>query len=324
MSSIETYIPMVNYRAAESSDSYSNDNRDHDMRTRHWMLFWWKDKAGRHTADFGVITENMADFCGGLLVYSPTITIFDESNEWGDRFCCPGNVPDGHEIADRWRDFREDMAVPVGDMLGITAKTYPHDARRRVEDYCFATMAAQIAGEMKHMGKNGFMGADWTHGRMTRLVETMRNMSTFAASPVHLLKVSSIDSGIHSDLLNPVRNVLCKFDIHQQPQWYNSNSGNHVHWLAGTITPHNMPSLLMPESPPASDVRCEGCDTLWNREDYSTCPECGCNDWYYDDDYCDEQDINWTSHRWSYDPRVVGNITSAFIKRARRYYWRNG
>jgi hypothetical protein len=73
MSNYDQYVPLISYRTAEPGDKWGrNEQRHCESRQRHWVLCQWTDCNGLHTAEARVITESMPDFCGGLMVYSPS------------------------------------------------------------------------------------------------------------------------------------------------------------------------------------------------------------------------------------------------------------
>lgn len=289
---ITSFVPLIGYRQAEphEPDQYSRDEeRKYETRVRHWAMVWFVDSRGkRNTAEFMVITEAMPDFCGGLMVYSPRIDINTEGNSWHPKFCNPGSV--SSEISTDWADFNpETMAVDMAKLTGQEVWT-----STEIEAFGMQSIAAKIVGEMFANGRMGLTGADWHGGRMTRLWEYM-GANRVTACPSYpfqcneplcddLTKMRPINAGLGYCTVADVR-------THYAPEWYNTNSGNTVHWLSAHI----------------DNEEGEDCD-------YCDCEEC-----------CGDRRINFDEKgvELSEQARKVLGST-AYRARARRYFWRNG
>ena len=175
---MDSYIPLLGYRNAESSDEYQREEeRDAESRVRHWALVWWDSGGdrGRQTAEFMVVTETMPDFCGGIMVYSPRVETYQEKGGWQSSFCAPGCTfvdEDGSQtLKTEWSDFDKSMAL---DLAAFTGKTDWNE--ESVREYGLKCIAAAIGGLMQGSGRRGFMGVDRTDGRLTQLVLTMCTM----------------------------------------------------------------------------------------------------------------------------------------------------
>jgi hypothetical protein len=312
------YVPLVSYTKAPSKDKWSiNEERKCESRQRHWGLGFWDDERGRHTAEYGVITESMPDFCGGLLVYSPFVNVYDQERSWSEYFTSPGSIPDDEKVAIKWRQFEDTMAVNLNELIDLTGLS-AREARTEVEKYCWEAIAAQVAGEQLYHGKMGWTGADHLSGRMHRLMDAMGRMGRFAITPAKDFKVPSIGDDMRE------RNASCdaftsigEWWVDRGKQWTNFNSGNTVSWVSGGLVPGTGSGRS-----PDDDVRCEACDWEYSRNEDDECPECGCTD-FYNDDYYDE-DPGLDECRYHYGKAGALVSTKGYAVRARRFFWRNG
>lgn len=313
------YIPLVSYTKAPSKDKWSvNEERKCEYRQRHWGLAFWTDTRGRHAVEYGVITESMPDFCGGLLVYSPFVNVCDESCSWTSHFCASGAIPDEETVATEWKNFEEDMAVNLNPILNIKEEDEYRPTRTTVENYCWEALGAQIAGEMLYHGKMGWCGADHGAGRMHRLMDGMLRAGKHLATPASHYR----RPGIH-DEIRVVRpsgtqwTQVVEWDVDRGRDWRNANSGNIVSWVSGNII-ENGDGFR--ES--SGEVRCDSCDWGYNVHDYSECPECGCTEYYNDDYYEEGPMLDEGTYKHGEAGKLVS--TTKYAERARRFFWRNG
>jgi hypothetical protein len=319
MKSYEQFIPLVSYRYAPSGDRWQiNEERKVETRSRHWGMAYWEDAAGRHSAEFGVITESMPDFCGGLMVYSPFVNTYDEKGSWSDSWCNPGTMPNNEEFNTKWSTFDDSLAINLNTILEWDKDTV--SIRRVVEDYLWKCIAAQVAGELLHHGKRGWMGADHTSGRITKLAKVMRGMGTFVATPVHDWKIDKIGDPISTSTRDSTNASVVGWWCEDGTEWHNSNSGNTVRWVSGGLQPTEDEGLIRDDS---GYVRCSSCDEEYSREYHSDCPSCCCDEFYNDDYYDEDEGPRFLSGDFNYT-QEVRKINTEFAHRARRFFWRNG
>lgn len=317
------YLPMISYKKSKttSRNYWAKDIREIETRTRHWGLAWFKPTRGRRvTCEFGVITETMPDFCGGLLVYSPFVNIYREGSDWSGCFMIDGGYPPEDEVMIKWDDFTEDKAIQLPDDV---------NTEKRAEAYLYECIAAQVAGELYRCGKRGFTSADRSTGRMTQLVRAMQRMSPFPVAPVDYYAFNEIDfqcrqtiercESIASVSKSPGRQFslpMVKFWIEEGTAWHNLNSGNMVRWINGGISPAEGADF----SSHPNVVECYDCGCTWPDGEHECCPNCGSDDWQYVDED-GEADYNFCT----FTPASTWGIINAdYIKMVRRYQWRNG
>lgn len=312
---MSSYLPMVSYRKASSSCRWAKqETRIVENRMRHWGLIWFTNERGRHTVEFGVITENMPDFCGGLMVYSPFVTQFDEGGGWSNYFCSPG---EGEDVpAGFWDDFDE-AVFPRAAELGLPEES------QAVKYYAQCCIAAAVAGAMCSAGKRGWVGADHTRGHVQQLSRTMVEMGPFPATPLYAMDElneatsnSWAETSAHRRSVGGFNTSEVSMWREKGSEWYNTNSGNHVLWVTGGII----------QDEPRDDeewVRCGSCDEIFDREIHGDiCPECTAeNDHYYDDE---DECRPLPSTRYVWLPEYDKTTSWAYRSHARRYYWRNG
>lgn len=319
------YLPLISYKksATSSKNYWAKDVREIETRTRHWGLAWFRTAGGhrRVTCEFGVITETMPDFCGGLLVYSPFVNFYREGSDWSGCFMIDGGYPADDQIDIKWEAFTENRAIQL-----------PEDicTEKRAEAYLYECIAAQVAGEMYRCGKRGFTSADRATGRMTLLMGAMRRMGGFPVAPVDYYAFNEIDFSTRMTLerCDSIHNVarpgrqfllpLVKFWIQEGNPWYNLNSGNMVRWITGGLGPAEG------GEPPTytNAVECYDCGQRWEDGEYGCCPNCESEDYQY----VDEQDMEESDYNFaSFKPHQSWGIINAdYIKMVRRYQWRNG
>jgi hypothetical protein len=259
----------------------------------------------------------MPDFCGGLMVYSPSIMYYDKSNSWTTRFACPGG-DESLMPTTEWCEFKPENAIDLNVLLDLKIDDVTSH-RERVEEYLYQCIAAQIAGELLYHGKRGWMGADNTHGRMRKLVGAIGRMGAFIATPVDKWKCDDIADFTGGPRPGgSVYTSVVRFWTELGTEWYNSNSGNTVTWISGGLeaTSSEPPSR-------SSIVCCSDCGESYNRNNYDECPECGYDDWYYDDDYDEDDEVHFIETRYHVH-EYHGIINTGFASRANHFFWRNG
>jgi hypothetical protein len=323
---LKQYVPLLSYRNAKSGDRWVvAESRKNENRTRHWGMCYWEDdpslsRHGRHTAEFGVITEAMPDFCGGLMIYSPFINTYDEKGAWNDAWAAPGSVPKEEEIPDcTWASFDDKYAINLDVILELEGES--HERRKQVETYLYEALAAQVAGELMYHGKRGWMAADRQGGTMCKLISAMGHMGAFSATPVEDYKVSDLGGSVHGGYGGGRigHTAVLEFWAEEGKSWFNTNSGNTVNWHTGGIHPPGEPEWAPDE---AGESRCYNCGYKYDRESYDECPSCEAVDY---DDYDDTEGPQFVFRPWDWnkDERAKMNSTE-FSHRARRFFWRNG
>ena len=300
-------VPFVSYTSAESEDSWQmKEEREYETRTRHWALVWWKNaKGNRCTAEFMVITEYMPDFCGGMIVNSPRVDIFEEGCGWTKHFCAPGAAPcDKWEPLTTWKDFDESTAI---DLAAFTGQE--EWSTNEVEKYGYQCLIAQVCAEMLGNNKRGCVGADYVGGKMTKLFEAGVALGEITLPRLQLKQ--KITNKPSPPMVSVGRTWKAEFVAQFGEDWYNANSGNQVHWVTGNVIPTGGRS---------DTGSCWNCGTEFNIREEEYCPECEeYNEWEPDDFE------GFAEGRYSLPDHVVKVVTNpVYVKRARRYFWRNG
>lgn len=307
------YIPMVSYTKALCGDAYAiKEQRQIEGRKRHWNCVHWIDENGtQHVTEFGVVTEMMPDFCGGLMVYSPYVTDYNKTSGWSSVFANPGMLTEGEEVLTDWKDF--DPAKHAVDLCAYTGESFTKP--REVKEYLIKCIAAQVAGEMAYTGRHGFVMSDRIGGMCSRLYATMLSMGSLISSPAGSFHVSEVGAA-------RLRAVTCgstyaykvSFWGDEGTSWYNANSGNAVHWLSGGF-------VKRAEAPTRNMRRCDNCDFAFDVDVHDTCPECGCSDYWNDDDLSQQESLEEADFQFHESLKVM---QGSYPDRARRFFWRNG
>lgn len=307
---MERLIPLFGYSKAETTDSYNvQEERENESRVRHWALVWWNDadNGGRRTAEIMVVTEGMADFCGGMLVYSPRVEIFKEDGAWSSNFSTAAcTTLKSEELSREWEDFD-----PTKDALSLeelTGKALWTD--EEVVTLGYKSIAGVVGGQALAYSKRGIMGADRVGGRMTRLFEVMGSTGEFACYSSYKHNVGSIkDKGMTAKSLWHTSCSVAEIIPNWHTPWRNQNSGNECHWITASVTPTC-------SGEPDTDVTCcYECGEEFYES--SECPECG---WIAESSLKSEN-FN-ESLAGCNNAAVFGSVQ--YRLRARRHYWRNG
>lgn len=310
-------VPFLRY----SDCQVLNEERAYDPFSNHkfvhklWALVKYESviDSGTQCVEFCIMSRQMPDFCGGVILNSPQISFHTGRNSWQQSYVCH-SIGDEHFL---WGDMEnsDDRAI---DLFEYTGKK--EWSNTEIYNYGLECIAEAALTHLLDVRVRGWVAADAIGGEMSQVHDLMCGYEARLVRIKTALRYNKIHHNCSPPTPAKVQErvrVTAIGSKSNEGTYMNSNSGNDVKYLTGSIT-----TLYDKDYVLTSDdkvvFRCDCCGNVFDSEPDGDCVECDSYDY-------SESTVPAYEDKEVFGDQLLRTLANrVYTLAVRRFVWSNG